>query len=1427
MIRPPLLEYHVCLISQDLFLSFHSADRETVRRVQRLLEARGISTFLDQEQMRPGLPAIPQLETALQSTRAVAVFLGRQIGPWQQREIWMALGRQIEEAKRGASFPVIPVLLPGGDARPGFLSSNSWVDLRSDRLEPEDLDALARAARGEEGEEAGAARIFQEVCPFRGLEPFREEDSAFFFGRDVFVESLEERVESAKLLTVVGSSGSGKSSAVLAGLVPKLRKRRPPQATWEVLDFTPGSDPFTRLARQIVGWLEPEMALTDLVTKAQELGGRLSRGALRLGPYLKEGLDTWGADRLLLVVDQFEEILTQTKVEDRKPFVKALLAAVSEAPVSLVVTLRGDFFGAVCDLDDHLLDLVKKGVCPLGPPRREDLQEAIERPAALAGLLFDPPLLVEKLLDDVGEEPGNLPLLQYALLELWNGRSGNQLMADEKVDFSEAIAARAEKVYAGLSEDQKKEARKILLRLVQTSSSTRGLENTRRRALIDDLGPAAAEVIQAFAAKGVRLLVTDQDEKGHQTVEVAHERLISSWERLQRWLTDDTEFRIWRQRLEPSLEYFRRDGTNLLSGSPLAEAERWLNECREELLSGETELIEQSLEERQLRRAEHVRRARRGWGAAAAGLILALAAGIGFWQAQEQAQSARRSAATNSLAVAVSALDAEKSYESLAHLAQAIRLTPEWEVPRALALNVLQTLPPRPSFLSFGKNWNLSRSPDGHQLSLVSNDGIVRIWGPSSEAVTRTPLLPELLLGKIWFSSDGRRAITASVDGTAQIWDASTGRAIGNVLRSKRILSAAFSADGRLVVTSSFDKAAQIWNAATGKALGAPLLHTDAVCDASFSPDGRQVATASFDGTARLWDASTGLAVGIPLRHEQRVSSVSFSPDNHRLITTSDAGTVQVWDAASGKALGGPLRHERAVLSAAFSPDSRRVVTVSEDNTVRLWDASTGEALGVPFYERGVSKAVFSPDERHVVTVANGGFVRVWDASRPTNGAPLRHTREVISTSFSPDGRHIVTLTADDTAQVWAASTGSAIGAPLRYEHGIIGASFITDGRLMLVEKDGTAHTWNPLTASTVVTLLRPNQRLRSASFSPDGRWVVTRTEDGTVQVRVASTGLSIFLSEHRLYNASFSLDGRRVLTFSFEGRVKVWDITSEVYGGRLLLNKEDWLEAALSPDGHRIAAAMVDGTVRIWDVQTGAPVGSPLSIERRNWSPSFSPDGRWVLTVPHDNTAQIWDAQTGAARGTPFQTMQGIDSASFSPDSRWIVTSSLDGPARIWDAVSGAPISTTLSSSSEPTFSPGGRWLLTSESGTTRLRSLFRGRAEEALYIAELAEVIGGLKMTPNGLRPSQPDVNLAALRQFAREAPLGKPTALSLAHWLFMDPWERPIQPLSKMTVPHYICDALRHKAWQEAYEHFPGHPLLRNGPDGPIPPECAQVQ
>jgi WD40 repeat protein len=1390
----------------------------------------------------------------------------------------MALARQVEDTAQGRAFPVIPVLLPGGDPRIGFLTSNSWVDLRSDRLDGEELDALARAVRGEAPEDGEAG--IPEICPFRGLEPFREEDAAFFFGRDVFVESLATKVEGAKLLAVVGSSGSGKSSAVLAGLVPRLRQRRPPQPTWEVLDFTPGSNPFSRLARQVVGWLDPELSLTKQVSEAQELGGRLSRGEQRLGLYLEEGLKVWGADRLLLVVDQFEEILTQTKPEERKPFVEALLAAVSEAPVHLVVTLRGDFYGAVCDLDERLSQLVEEGVCNLGLPRREDLREAIERPAKLAGLRFEPPLLIEKLLDDVGQEPGNLPLLQYALLELWNGRSGDQLLADEKVDFSKAIAARADQIYGGLSEAQRGEARKIFVRLVQTSTSTHRLENTRRRARVAELGPTASEVIQAFSAKNVRLLVSDRDEQGRETVEVAHERLISSWESLKRWLADDVEFRLWRQRLEPSLEYFRRDRANVLAGSLLAEAERWLAERREELLPGERELIERSLEVRRRWVLERARRTRLAWIAAAAGLILALSAGLGFWRARLREQEARRASATTSFSSAVTAVGAENTDEALALLAQAVRIDPGWDVPRAFALNVLQSSMVVTELRHEKAVLSASFSPDGRCVVTVSVDGTARMWDASTGSPLGPPLRHEKSVSSASFSPDGRRVVTVSVDGTVRMWDVSTGSPLGPPLRHEHALrSASFSSDGRRMVTVSWDGTVRMWDVSTGSPLGPPLRHAK-VWSAWFSPNGSQILTVSYDGTARLWDASTGSGLGPPFGHKEDIIVASFNPDGSRVVTASSDSTARLWDTSTGSALGLPLRHEQAVWSASFSPDGRRVVTASLDGTARLWDASTGSALGLPLrHEQAVWSASFSPDGRRVVTASSDGTARLWDSSTGSAlGSPLRHEQEVISASFSPDGRRVMTLSKNGTVRLWGSSTGSRLGVPLRHEQDVWSASFSPDGRRVVTASlDGTARLWDASTGSALGSPLRHEQEVRSASFSPDGRRVVTASSDGTARLWDASTGSRLGVPlrhEQDVWSASFSPDGRRVVTASSDGTARLWDVSTGSALGSPLRHERDVLSALFSPDGRRVVTASLDGTARLWDASTGSGLSAPLRHKDVVWSASFSPDGRRVVTASADNTACLWDASTGSARchpllhqqvvwrasfspdgrrlvtasedgtarlwdtstgsglGAPLRHEQAMRAASFSPDSLYVVTASKDGMVRLWDTSTGSLLGPSLRhqrSVLSASFSPDGLLVVTaSRDGTARLWSLISTGEADASLIADLAETVGGLTLTSTGfaLTPNR-ERRLADLRRRAEKAPLGQSTALSLAHWLFMDPWERPIQPLSKMTVPHYICDALRHKAWQEAYEHFPGHPLLHNGPDGAVPQECAKVK
>jgi len=583
----------------NLFLSYNGFDRAAVRTIQRLVHARGITTFLDHDSLIRGLPWPSALEDALRVCRGVAVFVGRELGAWQKRELWYALDRQTSEETLGRRFPVVPVLLPGADQGSGFLFLNTWVDLRADVENASEIDALVAALSETAAPATTPARTDTGICPYRGLYAFREEDAPFLHGREEAIDRLVDKVGTSRLAAVIGSSGCGKSSVVMAGLVPRLRRRRPPNTTWDVVAFTPGRAPLRRLALGLVAWLDADLSRVDLTTRGEQLGEQFEHGQIHPAAFVEQGLRQSGADRLLLIVDQFEELFTETRPDLRRPFARVLAGLVQQCPLVPVLTLRADFFGSAIDLDRDLAALLETGSVPLGPLRRDELRRAIVEPARLVGLTFDAPLLIEKLLDDVRDAPGNLPLLEYALTELWNGRRDGELLESTYTGINGiagAIAARAEAELQKLSDSAA--VRRVMTSLVRTSPSTSGIENTRRRVRLADLGEEARAVISEFSKPGVRLLVTSRDETGRETVEVAHEALIGAWTQLQQWLAADLELRLWRQRLEASLQYWERDASNVLTGLALAEAEKWRQDREADLLPKEIALIGASIARR-------------------------------------------------------------------------------------------------------------------------------------------------------------------------------------------------------------------------------------------------------------------------------------------------------------------------------------------------------------------------------------------------------------------------------------------------------------------------------------------------------------------------------------------------------------------------------------------------------------------------------------------------------------------------------------------------------------------------------------------------------------------------------------------------------------------------------------------------------------
>jgi len=603
-IEAPLSPPSVAPPEPRLFLSYSSRDRDAVVAIRRALAARNINTFFDRDDLTPGQPWFDELEAALQNAQAAAVFIGRDgLGSVQKREMQFALARQANAEYSDHKFPVVPVLLPDADSDTvsGFLALNTWVDLRRSVEDAEALTRLASVFRQQVHEQPQQSPLA--ICPFRGLNAFREEDAQLYFGRETVSKELFDKLLRRDVVTLIGRSGSGKSSVAQAGLLPLLRRAKPPARTWEILIFTPGSKPFHRLAAQLVPlWSPPGRSRTDIGVESEKLGNSLATD-VPLSGFVDEALrhlpDT---DRLLVIADQFEELFTLTTDPDqRKRLVEHLLAATRDTRLSLVVTMRADFYSQAIAYPD-LAKSMSDGIVNVVDMTPEERRRAVEQPALCAGLSFQSGL-VDRVLEQVEVQPGSLPLLEYALTELWQRRHGNQLthQAYDAIGGIEgAISSRAETQFEKLTPAQQQIALPALSRLVRVSSASEEGTDSRQVVPLADLSPDAQTVMRNFAERDARLLVTDRDEASNQeTVEVAHEALIHSWGRLKNWIDQDREFLLWRQRLQFFLTEWKRQGRDesaLLRGvAPLKEGNRWLRERESDFTEDERAFIAASL----------------------------------------------------------------------------------------------------------------------------------------------------------------------------------------------------------------------------------------------------------------------------------------------------------------------------------------------------------------------------------------------------------------------------------------------------------------------------------------------------------------------------------------------------------------------------------------------------------------------------------------------------------------------------------------------------------------------------------------------------------------------------------------------------------------------------------------------------------------
>ncbi len=1135
------------------------------------------------------------------------------------------------------------------------------------------------------------------TCPYRGLAAFREDDAPFFYGRDGFVDRLSEAVHHRPLVAViVGSSGSGKTSAVRAGLVPRLRA----QGDWLVVLLRPGSHPFQALAAALLPLLEPGLDETDRLIQARKLGAALRQEQVPLLDVVERALEKRSeAERVLLVVDQFEELYTLCPdFEEQRRYLDLLLAAVEpcrrRAPALVVLlTLRADFMGQAL-AHRPLADALQEGSLMLGPLTRGELRAAIEKPAEVQGAAFEEGL-VERILDDVGLEPGSLPLLEFALTLLWERHDYGWLTHEgyEKIGrVAGALTQHADQVYGELDEADQGRARRVFVQLVRPGEGT---DDTRRIATWAELGDGNWGLVQHLADR--RLVVTGRDAAGHETAEVVHEALIQRWGQLRSWMDSDRAFRSWQERLRAALRAWEgagRDEGALLRGTPLAEAEEWLTERRSELSPAEVGYIEAGMAQRDRSQAEHESRRRRtvlalGGGLVAA-LILLLLAGFQWRRAttalgREAAQ--REIAISRELAAAaLSTLETDPELSvllALQALARAGTVEAENALHRAVpAVHLLQAMRVHDPWM-----WDMAVSRDGARMATtgLSSDGypVYGVWDISSGRQLLS--VTGLGLGQaVAISPDGFRFASYLVDGTVVVWDIASNSRLASILAGDGD-SLAFSPDGKHLATGGMDGDARIWDAVTGELIitlhgGNPdatsLEWPDQwrVTDVAFSPDGSRLATAGADGDVEVWELAAGEGVE-PLTLSGRygpILRVAFRPDGTQLATASEGQLTKVWDLAPGLAQGQPLLTLSHGDTVAYSLDGTRLATAEPDGTVNVWDADSGRNLLTLKSQDWILHIEFDRQGTGLITAGHEGWVRVWDPS------PDRELLTLAAgglPAFSPDGRRLATGGFDGAVGVWDLASGEQLLALSGHTEGV-SVAFSPDGtRLATVSGDGTAKMWDAASGEELFTLRHspdvPVPSIRHA-FSPDGKRLATCSTDGTATVWDATTGEKLLtLVGIGFSHCAFSPDGVSLATADLAGAVTAWDATS----GEVLFSftDTDIVEStsrrlAFSPDGRRLAAVDWEGTICIWDITTPEwPRVHTLKVHTgRVTGIAYSPAGDRLATTGMDGTTRVWDAGSGQELLALVHHHEVVGPA-FSPDGKHLAVGSTDGTTYIY----------------------------------------------------------------------------------------------------------------------------------------------------------------
>ena len=1134
-------------------------------------------------------------------------------------------------------------------------------------------------------------------CPYRGLFAFREQDAKFFFGRKTYTEKLVEAVQKKPLIAVIGASGSGKSSVVYAGLLPSLQRH----GNWLIASFRPGKRPFYNLSVAIIPFLEPDKSEVDRIEEINKLTDKLEAGTVCLTNVSEAISRKYPGSRFLLFADQFEELYTLCREEgERHRFLDELLQACEiskTSQVSLVLTMRADFLGKALSYRPFT-DALHNADLKLGPMNNDELRETIENPTKTLNVKIETGL-TDRILKSVADKPGSLPLLQFALTELWKKQDNGMLTHatyDKIGGVEKALTRHADSEYVKLTPEEQTRTRRIFTQLVHPGEGT---EDTRRVATHADVGENNWELVMKLA--DARLVVTSGSEEKSanrdlqksgqdactpgETVEVVHEALIRGWDRLREWMDADREFRIWQDRLRatiPKSDAGKYEESVLLRGTPLTNAEEWLNKRQSDLTDHEEQFIKVSLQ------AQRTSQRRRKLVIAAI-LVMAVVVTVVFGVLWKTADTQRQKAeiktvealnetsktlflSCNELGGLLAGVKAGQNLKEMNNLPTTLKYQTILNLRKLVyAVHEKNRLEKQERRIVLSVDF----SPDGTMLASGGDGGTLTIW---KVADGREITMSEGHGGAvhcITFSPDGTKLASGGWDKTIKLWNVADGKEITTLKgHSDSIFSVNFSQDGALLVSGSNDSTIKLWNVTDGKEI-MTLPGDSPVRSVNFSPDDKILASGNQDRTITFWNVEEGRKLKELQEHQGSVETVNFSPDGNMLVSGSSDGTIKLWNVTDGSEIATLPGHSGPINSVNFSPDGKLLVSGSTDHTIKVWGVEERkEITTLRGHSGSINNVKFSPDSTLLASGSEDTTIRLWNLA--ADSSILKgHSGNVYSVSFSPDNTMLASGSLDTTITLWNVNDGRAITTLPGHAEGVTIVNFSSDGKLLASgSADWTIKLWDTEKTNNVrETRTLPGQgSVLNVNFSSDSRTLVSGSADGTIQLWDVENGEvnSTFpLQGHSgvIRSVNFSPDGE--LLASGANEIKLWSLPDGKEQPKLPGEKGSLgtiQSLAFGPDGKLLASGA--NMITLWDVGDGNEITAlpgNFGIVR---SVSFNPAGTLLASGSDTGAITLWDV----ADRREISTLEGhddrIQSVTFSSDGTKLASGSADRTIRLWN---------------------------------------------------------------------------------------------------------------------------------------------------------------